>query len=107
MVSVVKMLPIFLHLLALTKKNCVSVPASETVLNEACTKLVESVAKFKKYLDPVKDVLPDATKLSELEDVTWLLPSTNETTKASKALMKIFLDTVALYNQTLTHQVAS
>ena len=82
MVSVVKMLPIFLHLLALTKKNCVSVPASETVINEACTKLVESVAKFKKYLDPVKDVLPDATKLSELEDVTWLLPSTNETTKA-------------------------
>ena len=101
MVSVVKILPIFLHLLALTKKNCVSVPDGETVLANACKKLVESVAKFKVYLDPIKSILPNKTQMSELEDVTWLLPSTNETTQASKVLMKIFLDTIALQKGSL------
>ena len=70
MVSVVKILPIFLHLLALTKKNCVSVPDGETVLADACKKLVESVSKFKVYLDPIKSILPNKTQMSELEDVT-------------------------------------
>ena len=101
MVSVVKILPIFLHLLALTKKNCVSVPDGETVLADACKKLVESVSKFKVYLDPIKSILPNKTQMSELEDVTWLLPSTNETTQASKVLMKIFLDTIALQKGSL------
>ena len=101
MVSVVKILPIFLHLLALTKKNCVSVPDGETVLANACKKLVESVSKFKVYLDPIKSILPNKTQMSELEDVTWLLPSTNETTQASKVLMKIFLDTIALQKGSL------
>ena len=101
MVSVVKILPLFLHLLALTKKNCVSVPDGETVLANACKKLVESVAKFKVYLDPIKSILPNKTQMSELEDVTWLLPSTNETTQASKVLMKIFLDTIALQKGSL------
>ena len=102
MVSVVQIIPIFLHLLALTKKNCVSIPSSETVITEACTKLVESVAKFKTYLDPVKQILPTTIQLSELQDVTWLMPTTNNTTQASKTLMKIFLDTMALQDNHLT-----
>lgn len=101
MVTPLKYIPLFLQLLALTKKNCVSVPEAETALTDACTKLLASVAQFKAYLAPVQGILPSTSQMSELEEISWNLPSTNDTTKASKHLIQIFLETISMNEDSL------
>lgn len=88
-------LPIYIQLLSMSKKNCAAVPASDVTLTKVCTDLLAGVTTFKGELDSVKDILPTTAQMSELQNVAWTFPSTNETTQASKMILKLVLNIAA------------
>ena len=92
MVAPLSYLPLYLQLVSMSKKNCQSVPASETALTKVCSDLVAGVTSFKDELETVKDILPTTAQMSELKDVAWTFPTTNETSQASRQILKLFLD---------------
>ena len=92
MVAPLSYLPIYLHLVSMSKKNSQSVPASETALTKVCKDLVAGVTTFKDELETVKSILPTTAQMSELKDVAWTFPDTNETSQASRQILKLFLD---------------
>ena len=96
MANPLSLLPLYLQLLALVKKNCVSVPDSETEKSSACKKIIDGTTLFKSILQPLDDLLPSTSQMSELKDISWTHPSTNETTIASKKLLRLISGTAAL-----------
>ena len=85
----------YIQLLSMTKKNCVTVPGSNTALTGVCTDLLSGVTKFRSELDSVKDILPTTAQMAELKNIAWTFPTTNETTQASKMIIKMLLDVAA------------
>ena len=101
MVAPLTYVPLYLQLLAMTKKNCVSVPSSETALTAVCTDLLSGVTKLKTELDAVKEILPSTAQMSELKNIAWTFPSTNDTTQASKKVLRMVLDVAAMSKKPL------
>ena len=88
-------LPMYMQLLAMTKKNCITTPGSDSTLSGVCTDLSAGVAKFRSELDGVKGILPTTAQMAELQDIAWMFPSTNDTTMASKQVIQLLLDVAA------------
>ena len=88
-------LPMYMQLLAMTKKNCITTPGSDSTLSGVCTDLSAGVAKFRSELDGVKAILPSTAQMAELQDIAWMFPSTNDTTMASKQVIQLLLDVAA------------
>ena len=101
MVAPLTYVPLYLQLLAMTKKNCVSVPSSETALTDVCTSLLAAVTTFKSELDTVKGILPSTAQMSELKNIAWTFPTTNDTTQASKKVLRMVLSVAALSKRPL------
>lgn len=95
MIAPLSYLPLYLQLLSMTKKNCQSVPSSETALTAVCTDLLKGVTTFKSELETANAILPTTAQMSEIQDVAWTFPTTNDTTQASKKIIKLFLDMTA------------
>ena len=93
-------LPMYMQLLAMTKKNCITTPGSDSTLSGVCTDLSAGVAKFRSELDGVKGILPTTAQMAELQDVAWMFPSTNDTTMASKQVIQLLLDVAATVSYT-------
>ena len=49
-VTPLALLPVYLALIATIRRSCFSVPSSQTEVAEACSKLSDSVKKFREYL---------------------------------------------------------
>ena len=59
-------------------------------------KSIDGTTLFKGILQPLDDLLPSTSQMSELKDISWTHPSTNETTIASKKLLGLISGTAAL-----------
>ena len=92
MVAPLTYLPIYLQLLSMSRKNCQSVPASDVALTTVCNDLLSGVTTFKTALDTVNSILPTRAQMAELQDVAWTFPTTNQTSQASKKVIKLLLD---------------
>ena len=56
-VTPLALLPVYLALVATSRRNCVSIPSNQQVVVDACAKLSESVTKFREFLEPFATIL--------------------------------------------------
>ena len=93
-VTPLALLPVYLALVATSRRNCVSIPVSQTVVVDACKKLSESVTKYREFLSPFEEILPTNAQMSEIPSPNWQLPSAppNSTSQPDlKGLVNDFL----------------
>ena len=96
-VTPLALLPVYLALIATSRRSCVSIPSSQTQVVEACAKLSESVLKFREYLEPFATILPTTEQMKDIPSpfnpfATWDISSQNTTSHTDlKTLVNDFL----------------
>ena len=96
-VTPLALLPVYLALIATSRRSCVSIPSSQTQVVEACAKLSESVLKFREYLEPFATILPTTEQMKDIPSpfnsfATWEISSQNTTSHTDlKTLVNDFL----------------
>ena len=96
-VTPLALLPVYLALIATSRRSCVSIPSSQTQVVEACAKLSESVLKFREYLEPFATILPTTDQMKDIPSpfnplATWDISSQNTTSHTDlKTLVNDFL----------------
>ena len=96
-VTPLALLPVYLALIATSRRSCVSIPSSQTQVVEACAKLNESVLKFREYLEPFATILPTTEQMKDIPSpfnpfATWDISSQNTTSHTDlKTLVNDFL----------------
>ena len=94
-------LPLYLSLVAVTRKNCVGIPAKETEITKACKELGESLKEYRSYLVTLEDILPTVDQLAELQAAPWIFPDSTSITEESRTLLETFVRTFASGTQAL------
>ena len=104
-VTPLALLPVYLALIATIRRSCFSVPSSQTEVAEACSKLSDSVKKFREYLEPFATILPTEDQMKDIPSplnpfAAWDLPS-----GAQNSTSHIDLKTLVNDFLTLNHDI--
>ena len=90
-VTPLALLPVYLALVATSRRNCVSIPRNQQVVVEACAKLSESVTKFGEFLEPFATILPTNDQMKDIPSpfnpfTNWDFPSSHPNTTSHSDL---------------------
>ena len=72
---------VYLTLVAISSRNCVSIPSNQQVVVDASAQLSESVTKFKEFLEPFATILPTNDQMKDIPSpfnpfTNWKFPWT-------------------------------
>ena len=100
-VTLLALLPVYLALIATSRRSCVSIPSSQTQVVEACAKLSESVMKFREFLEPFATILPTTEQMKDIPSpfnpfATWELSSSSQNTTSHTDLKTLVNDFLAM-----------
>ena len=96
-VTPLALLPVYLALVATSRRNCVSIPSSQQKVVDACAKLSESVTKFREFLEPFATILPTNDQMKDIPSpfnpfATWELSSSTPNTTSHSDLKTLVND---------------
>ena len=100
-VTPLALLPVYLALIATSRRSCVSIPSSQTQVLEACAKLSESVMKFREFLEPFATILPTTEQMKDIPSpfnpfAAWELSSSSPNTTSHTDLQTLVNDFLAM-----------
>ena len=58
--------PVYLALVAISRRNCESIPFNQQVVVDASAQLSESVTKFREFLEPFATILPTNDQMKDI-----------------------------------------
>ena len=96
-VTPLALLPVYLALVATSRRNCVSIPSSQQVVVDACAKLSESVTKYREFLEPFATILPTNDQMEDIPSpfnpfTNWEFPSSPPNTTSYSDLKTLVND---------------
>jgi hypothetical protein len=100
-VTPLALLPVYLALIATSRRSCVSIPSSQTQVVEACAKLSDSVKKFREYLEPFATILPTNEQMKDIPSpfnpfAAWDLSSSSQNSTSHTDLKTLVNDFLAM-----------
>ena len=58
--------PVYLALVAISRRNCESIPFNQQVVVDASAQLSESITKFREFLEPSPTILPTNDQMKDI-----------------------------------------
>ena len=85
------LLPVYLTLVAISRRNCESIPFNQQVVVDASAQLSESITKFREFLEPFATILPTNDQMKDIPSpfnpfTNWEFPSSPPNTTSHSDL---------------------